>query len=104
MDKLRLPEDQPIQNGLVTRSIEQSQVKVEGFHFDQRKRLVEYDDVANQQREIVYKLRGRILSGENVKEVYTPYNYTHLALVKFIKDNSNIIKKDKDNKLKIKII
>ena len=43
-------------------------------------------------------------SGENVKEVYTPYNYTHLALVKFIKDNSNIIKKDKDNKLKIKII
>lgn len=43
-------------------------------------------------------------SGENIKEVYTPYNYTHLALVKFIKDNSNIIKKDKDNKLKIKII
>jgi preprotein translocase subunit SecA len=71
MDKLRLPEDQPIQNGLVTRSIEQAQVKVEGFHFDQRKRLVEYDDVANQQREIVYKLRGRILSGENVKEEIT---------------------------------
>lgn len=43
-------------------------------------------------------------SGENTKEVYTPYNYTHLALVKFIKDNSQIIKKDKDDKFKIKII
>ena len=57
MDRLKLPEDQPIENKLVSKAIEQSQVKVEGFHFDQRKRLVEYDDVANQQREIVYGLR-----------------------------------------------
>lgn len=68
MDRLKLPEDQPIENGLVSKAIEQSQVKVEGFHFDQRKRLVEYDDVANQQREIVYTLRRRILEGGDIKE------------------------------------
>ena len=68
MDRLSLPEDQPIENGLISRAIEQSQVKVEGFHFDVRKRLVEFDDVANQQREIIYKLRRRILDSENVKD------------------------------------
>jgi preprotein translocase subunit SecA len=68
MDRLNLPEDQPIENGLIGRAIEQSQVKVEGFHFDIRKRLVEFDDVANQQREIVYGLRKRILESTNVKE------------------------------------
>lgn len=68
MDRLKLPEDQPIENALVSKAIEQSQVKVEGFHFDQRKRLVEYDDVANQHREIVYKLRNRILESDDVKQ------------------------------------
>jgi preprotein translocase subunit SecA len=68
MDKFNLPEEQPIENGFIGRAIEQAQVKVEGFHFDIRKRLVEFDDVANQQREIIYKLRRRILDSDNVKE------------------------------------
>jgi preprotein translocase subunit SecA len=68
MGKLKLPEDQPIENKLVTKVIEQAQSKVEGFHFDIRKRLVEYDDVANQQREIVYGLRRRVLGSENLKD------------------------------------
>jgi len=68
MDRFNLPEEQPIENSLVSRAIEQAQVKVEGFHFDMRKRLVEFDDVANQQRDIVYKLRRRILESENIKE------------------------------------
>lgn len=68
MDRLSLPEDQPIENGLISRAIEQAQVKVEGFHFDIRKRLVEFDDVANQQREIIYKLRRRILDSSDVKD------------------------------------
>ncbi len=68
MDRLQLPEDQPIENALVSKAIEQSQVKVEGFHFDIRKRLVEFDDVANQQRDIIYKLRRRILESDDVKE------------------------------------
>ncbi len=67
MDKLSLPEDQPIENVLVSKAIEQAQVKVEGFHFDIRKRLVEFDDVANQQRDIIYKLRRRILESRDIK-------------------------------------
>jgi len=68
MDKLKLPEDQPIENALITKAIEQAQVKVEGFNFDARKNLVEYDDVANQQRGIVYKLRRRILDSKDLKD------------------------------------
>jgi len=68
MDKLNIPDDQPIENSLVSRAIEQSQVKVEGFHFDTRKRLVEFDDVANQQREIIYALRRKILENSNLKD------------------------------------
>lgn len=68
MDRLRLPEDQPIENSIISRAIEQAQVKVEGFHFDIRKRLVEFDDVANQQREIIYKLRRRTLESKDVKK------------------------------------
>jgi preprotein translocase subunit SecA len=68
MDRLNLPENQPIENSLVSRAIEQAQVKVEGFHFDIRKRLVEFDDVANQQRDIVYKLRRKVLEATNLKD------------------------------------
>ena len=68
MDRLQIPEESPIENKLVSRAVEQAQVKVEGFNFDIRKSLVEYDDVANQQREIVYKLRRRILESKNLKE------------------------------------
>lgn len=62
MDALKIPEDQPIESGMVSKSIEQAQTKVEGFHFDQRKRVVEYDDVMNKQREIIYKRRYAMLS------------------------------------------
>ncbi len=68
MNRLKISEDQPIENKLISRVIESAQTKVEGFHFDMRKRLVDYDDVANQQREIIYKLRRRILDSENLKQ------------------------------------
>jgi preprotein translocase subunit SecA len=68
MDRMNIPEDQPIENRLVGRAIEQAQVKVESHNFDMRKSVVGYDDVVNQQRGIVYKLRNRILSAENLKE------------------------------------
>lgn len=61
MTTLKLPEDQPIEHAMVSKAIEQAQVKVEGFNFDIRKRVVEYDDVMNKQREIVYKKRQEIL-------------------------------------------
>ncbi len=61
MDRLGLDENKPIENALVSRSIEQAQKKVEGHNFDIRKRLVEYDDVMNKQREVIYKMRSRFL-------------------------------------------
>ena len=67
MNRLKIPEDMPIEHGLVSRAIEQAQGKVESFNFDTRKRLVEFDDVANQQRDIIYKLRKRVLESENSK-------------------------------------
>jgi len=64
MDVLKIPEDQPIEHSMVSKAIEQAQVKVEGFNFDMRKRVVEYDDVMNKQREIIYGKRKQILEEE----------------------------------------
>jgi preprotein translocase subunit SecA len=64
MNFLKIPEDEPIEHGMVSKAIEQAQVKVEGFNFDARKSVVEYDDVMNKQREIVYGLRNRVLNNE----------------------------------------
>lgn len=61
MTALKMPEDQPIEHGLVSKAIEQAQGKIEGFYFDQRKRVVEYDDVMNKQREIIYGRRRGVL-------------------------------------------
>jgi len=61
MNILKFPEDQPLSHSMVSKAIEQAQVKVEGFNFDIRKHLVDYDDVLNKQREILYSLRRRVL-------------------------------------------
>ena len=57
MNKLGLPEDEPIENGLVSKTIESAQSKIEGYNFDLRKHVLDYDDVMNKQREVVYKKR-----------------------------------------------
>jgi preprotein translocase subunit SecA len=64
MSFLKIPEDEPIEHSMVSKAIEQAQVKVEGFNFDARKSVVEYDDVMNKQREIIYGLRHRVLNNE----------------------------------------
>lgn len=71
MTRFNMPEDVPLSHPLVTRAIEQAQIKVEGFHFDARKHLVDYDDVLNKQREIVYDRRRRILHAAEDKEVFS---------------------------------
>jgi len=68
MDIFKLPEDVPLEHPMVSRALEQAQTKVEGFHFDNRKHLVDYDDVLNKHREIVYRRRRKILEGESQKE------------------------------------
>jgi preprotein translocase subunit SecA len=61
MSRFNMPEDVPLEHPLVSKAIENAQVKVEGFNFDMRKHLVEYDDVLNKQREIIYGLRKKLL-------------------------------------------
>ena len=69
MDRLGVEEDQPIEHALVTRAIENAQRRVEGHNFEIRKQLLEYDDVMNQQREVVYSQRKEILQGEQLQEM-----------------------------------
>ncbi len=61
MTTLGLPEDEPIQNKLISKTIESAQSKIEGFNFDTRKHVLEYDDVMNKQREVVYRKRRSVL-------------------------------------------
>ena len=62
MDRLKIDEDMPIEHGLVSKAIESSQIRVEGYNFDIRKHVLEYDDVVNRQRELIYTQRRQILS------------------------------------------
>lgn len=71
MGRFGIPEDQPIENGVITKSLESAQKKIEGFHFDSRKHVLAYDDVLNLQRKVVYANRRKLLLGdtEAVKDV-----------------------------------
>ncbi len=68
MEKLKIPEDQPIEHPWITKALERAQQRVERRNFEIRKQLLEYDDVMNQQREIIYKERNKILENKNLKE------------------------------------
>ena len=68
MEKLGMQDGEPIEHNLISRAIENAQAKVEGHNFDIRKQLLEYDDVMNQQREVIYKQRREILVGKSLKE------------------------------------
>ncbi|MCL5410553.1 MAG: preprotein translocase subunit SecA [Patescibacteria group bacterium] len=68
MNSLGLPEDMPIENKMISRSIESAQRRVEGQNFDIRKHLVEYDDVMNKHREVIYRKRRKILEGSLVED------------------------------------
>ncbi|NLP00096.1 MAG: preprotein translocase subunit SecA [Clostridiaceae bacterium] len=68
VDALGLDENQPIEAKLLSNAIESAQKKIEGINFQRRKSVLEYDDVMNQQREIIYSERAKVLNGENIKE------------------------------------
>lgn len=63
MGRFGIPEDQPIENAMITRSLESAQKKIEGFNFDARKHVLAYDNVLNQQRAIIYEKRKKLLQG-----------------------------------------
>lgn len=71
MERLKMPEGEPIESGIVTRSIESAQRKVEGRNFDMRKQLLEYDDVANDQRKVIYTQRNELLELTDTTELVT---------------------------------
>ncbi|MDD3653542.1 MAG: preprotein translocase subunit SecA [Desulfotomaculaceae bacterium] len=68
MDRLGIEEDVPIEHAMITKSIETAQKRVENRNFDIRKHVLQYDDVMNQQREIIYKQRRQVLTGSNLKD------------------------------------
>jgi preprotein translocase subunit SecA len=69
MDRLKMPEGEPIEAGIVSRSIESAQRKVEARNFDIRKQLLEYDDVANDQRKVIYQQRNELLEAKDIAEL-----------------------------------
>jgi len=71
MDRLKMPEGEPIEAGIVSRSIESAQRKVEARNFDIRKQLLEYDDVSNDQRKVIYQQRNELLETTDISETIT---------------------------------
>ncbi len=94
MERLGLPEDVPITHSLITRSIESAQKRVEGHNFDIRKHLVEYDDVMNKHREIIYRKRRRILelepSANPNQASVTEANWLHRELLGLMTDEARV--------------
>ncbi|RDK09118.1 preprotein translocase subunit SecA [Cupriavidus lacunae] len=85
MERLKMPEGEPIEAGIVTRSIESAQRKVEGRNFDIRKQLLQYDDVANDQRKEIYKLRNDVLEAQDVGEMVG--NLRESVIVELFRDH-----------------
>ncbi|MFN8373147.1 MAG: SEC-C metal-binding domain-containing protein, partial [Anaerolineae bacterium] len=73
MNWANLPANEPLEHGMVSKSIQQAQVRVEGHNFDIRKRVLEYDDVVNKQREVIYKQRRDVLLMEDLSEQYLKF-------------------------------
>ncbi|MCD4778827.1 MAG: preprotein translocase subunit SecA, partial [Desulfobacterales bacterium] len=75
MEKLGMEEGEPIEHNLISKAIENAQAKVEGHNFDIRKQLLEYDDVMNQQREVIYRQRREALKGSDLKSSFMDMIY-----------------------------
>jgi preprotein translocase subunit SecA len=70
MNMVKLPDGEPIEHKWITSSISQAQVRVEGYNFDMRKRVLEYDDVVNKQREVIYRQRRELLTRDDLRDEY----------------------------------
>ena len=81
MEKLKMPEGEAIEHPLVSRSLESAQRKVEGRNFDIRKQLLEYDDVSNDQRKVIYQQRNELLESEDISETTTAMRHSVIAAI-----------------------
>ena len=90
MEKLKMPEGEAIEHPLVSRSLESAQRKVEGRNFDIRKQLLEYDDVANDQRKVIYAQRNELLETEDISETITAMRHgvLHDTLRRYVPEDS----------------
>ena len=88
MNVMKIDEDMPIESRMITGSVEKAQKKIEGQHFSMRKTVLQYDDVMNQQREIIYGQRTKVLEGEDISE------NIHQMLSGSIKDNVQLYLSD----------
>jgi preprotein translocase subunit SecA len=93
MGKFGIPEDQPIENKMISKALESAQAKIEGFHFDARKHILEYDDVMNIHRETIYKKRNEILASGELDKIFKEYGE------KEIDEILNVLLPDKDERL-----
>ncbi len=102
MDTIKIPDDEPIENKLITRSIENAQKKVESHNFEIRKQLIDYDDVMNKQRETIYSLRKEILTEENLKNLMLEFTEEYFENIfnKYIDERTNPDEWDIDSLLK----
>ena len=84
MQRLGIADDMPIRNKTVSKTLEQAQKRIEGFNFDSRKNVVQYDNVINRHRKVVYTMRRRILEGDNIRpEITRLYKEEIAELVQF---------------------
>ncbi len=86
MERLKVEDDVPLEYGLLTKTIEQAQEKVEGYNFDIRKHVVQYDDVINRQREVIYRQRRSILEKSDLKD--TVMNIVEEEIEALVKDHT----------------
>ena len=95
MQRLGLDDDTPIRNKSVSKTLEQAQKRIEGFNFDSRKNVVQYDNVINRHRKVVYTMRRKILDGNNIRpEIVRLYKEEIAELVQF---SSRVNKQFKEN-------
>ncbi len=95
MQRLGIDDDMPIRNRTISKTLEQAQKRVEGFNFDSRKNVVQYDNVINRHRKVVYTMRRKILDGDNIRpEITRLYKEEIAELVQF---SSRVNKKFAEN-------
>lgn len=96
MGRFGIPEDEPIENRIITRSLESAQTKIEGFNFDSRKHVLEYDNVLNHQRSVIYERRRKILVGgpEEVDSYLTLVSAGNEGFLKTIEEKKKQLASD----------
>ena len=101
MDKLGLPDDTPIEHGMVSKSIERAQTKVEKYHFGIRKQVLQFDDVVNKQRETIYRNRNSICLKKDLDNCILDFSTTYInSTIDMFSDGKALIQEDRQDLLK----